>query len=93
VIRPVVAGTSSLGAAYAAGLAVGVWDGLDTLRAHWQRDAEWTPRMDAGTREREHRRWRKAVQRSLGWLDDEPAAGGAAATDAATANGAPGQPR
>jgi glycerol kinase len=93
VIRPVVAGTSSLGAAYAAGLAVGVWDGLDTLRAHWQRDAEWTPRMDAGTREREHRRWRKAVQRSLGWLDDdEPAAGGAAVTDAATANGAPGQP-
>jgi glycerol kinase len=71
VIRPVVAETTSLGAAYAAGLATGVWDGLDTLRAHWERDAEWTPRMDERTREGEYGRWRKAVQRSLGWLDEE----------------------
>jgi glycerol kinase len=71
VIRPQVAETTSLGAAYAAGLATGVWDGLDTLRAQWRRDAEWTPRMDEITREREYRRWRKAVERSFGWLDDD----------------------
>ena len=47
VIRPVISETTCLGAAYAAGLATGVWQDLDELRTHWKRDAEWTPRMDA----------------------------------------------
>ncbi|WP_282205149.1 glycerol kinase GlpK [Kitasatospora fiedleri] len=73
VERPYVAETTALGAAYAAGLAVGFWDGLDTLRANWHRAAEWTPRMAADTREREHRNWLKAVERTMGWIDqDEP---------------------
>ncbi|WP_410535157.1 glycerol kinase GlpK [Streptomyces sp. KL2] len=70
VIRPVISETTCLGAAYAAGLATGVWSDLEELRAHWKKDAEWTPRMDAELREREHRNWRKAVERSLGWEED-----------------------
>ncbi|WP_424892591.1 glycerol kinase GlpK [Streptomyces sp. XH2] len=68
VIRPVVAETTSLGAAYAAGLATGVWRDPDELRAHWRRDAEWTPRRAPEEREAEYRVWRKAVERSFGWL-------------------------
>ncbi|MGW7354189.1 glycerol kinase GlpK [Streptomyces sp. NPDC054784] len=70
VTRPVVAETTCLGAAYAAGLATGVWSDLDELRAHWKRDAEWTPRMDAGEREREYANWRRAVERSFGWQEE-----------------------
>ncbi|MEV7121566.1 glycerol kinase GlpK [Kitasatospora griseola] len=71
VERPYVAETTALGAAYAAGLAVGFWDGLDTLRANWHRAAEWTPRMDDATREREHRNWLKAVERTMGWIEQD----------------------
>ncbi|WP_405734629.1 glycerol kinase GlpK [Streptomyces sp. NBC_01537] len=71
VVRPKVAETTCLGAAYAAGLATGVWDGLDTLKAHWRKDAEWTPQMEEGAREREYRRWKKAVERSFGWHEEE----------------------
>ncbi|MEE4595527.1 glycerol kinase GlpK [Streptomyces sp. DSM 41524] len=67
VIRPVVAETTCLGAAYAAGLATGAWQDLDELRAHWQRDAEWTPRMTEEERTREYGNWRMAVERSFGW--------------------------
>ncbi|KJY41950.1 glycerol kinase [Streptomyces sp. NRRL B-1568] len=70
VIRPVVSETTCLGAAYAAGLATGVWDGPDELRTHWRRDAEWTPSMPAEVREREYRNWRKAVERTFGWLEE-----------------------
>ncbi|MGP3981831.1 glycerol kinase GlpK [Streptomyces sp. KR80] len=70
VIRPVVSETTCLGAAYAAGLATGVWQDLDELRAHWKRDQEWTPQMDAQARDREYRNWRKAVECSFGWLDE-----------------------
>ncbi|MBB5935313.1 glycerol kinase GlpK [Streptomyces zagrosensis] len=76
VIRPVVAETTCLGAAYAAGLATGVWQDLDELRAHWKRDSEWTPRMPVEEREREYANWHKAVERSLGWTDDRVATGG-----------------
>ena len=69
VVRPKVIETTALGAAYAAGLAVGFWNGLDHLRANWQQDKVWTPRMDAGTRSRLRAGWRKAVERSLGWAD------------------------
>ncbi|MGW7199798.1 glycerol kinase GlpK [Streptomyces chryseus] len=70
VIRPKVSETTCLGAAYAAGLATGVWSDLDELKSHWRRDVEWTPRMEAPERDREYRNWRKAVERSFGW-DEE----------------------
>ena len=71
VERPYVAETTALGAAYAAGLAVGFWPDLDTLRANWHRAAEWTPRMDDATREREYKKWLKAVERTMGWVEEE----------------------
>ncbi|MFW6695427.1 glycerol kinase GlpK [Streptomyces sp. MAR4 CNX-425] len=71
VVRPLVAETTCLGAAYAAGLAVGFWPDTDALRANWRRAAEWTPRMDEATREREYNDWLKAVQRTMGWIEDK----------------------
>ncbi|MGV9255157.1 glycerol kinase GlpK [Streptomyces sp. NPDC003697] len=71
VIRPKVSETTCLGAAYAAGLATGVWDDLDELKSHWKQDAEWTPSMDPSVRDRQYRKWHKAVERSFGWLDDD----------------------
>ena len=71
VIRPTVAETTSLGAAYAAGLAVGFWGEIEDLRANWGKDHEWTPRMDAGRRDREYRMWKKAVTRTFDWVESE----------------------
>ena len=69
VIRPKVAETTSLGAAYAAGLAVGFWSGQDALRANWQIDREWLPQIDAATRAAGFAGWRKAVTRTFDWAD------------------------
>ncbi|GGK01601.1 glycerol kinase [Pilimelia anulata] len=69
VLRPSVAETTCLGAAYAAGLAVGFWPDLDALRANWAEQRRWTPTMAAGVRDEGLRRWRKAVDRTLHWLD------------------------
>lgn len=69
VIRPKVTETTALGAAYAAGLAVGFWSGLDALRSNWAEDKTWTPRMDAARRQAGIAGWRKAVQRTLDWVD------------------------
>ncbi|MEO3923058.1 glycerol kinase GlpK [Micromonosporaceae bacterium B7E4] len=71
VVRPKVSETTCLGAAYAAGLAVGFWPDLATLRAQWRQDADWTPAMDPAHRDRELRNWRKAVARTLDWVEDE----------------------
>jgi glycerol kinase len=71
VIRPTVAETTSLGAAYAAGLAVGFWGEIEDLRANWAKDHEWTPRMDADRRDREYRMWKKAVTRTFDWVEAE----------------------
>ena len=71
VVRPMVAETTCLGAAYAAGLAVGFWPDIDALRANWRRAAEWLPQMDPAVRDREYANWRKAVQRTMGWLNEE----------------------
>ncbi|MFD7923706.1 glycerol kinase GlpK [Streptomyces sp. NPDC059740] len=71
VVRPMVSETTCLGAAYAAGLAVGFWPDTDALRRNWRRAAEWTPQMDTATRDREYKNWLKAVQRTMGWLEDE----------------------
>lgn len=68
VIRPKVAETTALGAAYAAGLAVGFWKDFDELRANWGRDREWTPRMDAGQRTTLYSNWKKAVTRTFDWM-------------------------
>jgi glycerol kinase len=70
VVRPKVTETTALGAAYAAGLAVGFWESREELAERWAEDRRWEPRMDAETREREYARWRKAVQRTLDWVDD-----------------------
>jgi glycerol kinase len=69
VIRPKVAETTALGAAYAAGLAVGFWDSYDDLRKNWGKDKEWTPRMDASEIEREYAQWKKAVTRTFDWVE------------------------
>jgi glycerol kinase len=69
VIRPKVTETTALGAAYAAGLAVGFWSDQDELRERWAEDKRWEPQMDEDTREKEYARWKKAVQRSLDWVE------------------------
>jgi glycerol kinase len=69
VVRPKVAETTALGAAYAAGLAVGYWDGLDDLRANWAEDKRWEPQMDSDERERTYRNWKKAVTKTFDWVD------------------------
>jgi glycerol kinase len=69
VIRPTVAETTSLGAAYAAGLAVGFWSEVEDLRANWGKDKEWQPQMDAAEREKEYGFWKKAVTRTFDWVE------------------------
>ncbi|MCD2442122.1 glycerol kinase GlpK [Agromyces sp. SYSU K20354] len=71
VVRPVVAETTALGAAYAAGLAVGFWSDLDDLRKNWQEDQRWVPQMDADERARQIRLWKKAVTKTFDWVDDD----------------------
>jgi glycerol kinase len=68
VVRPVVSETTALGAAYAAGLATGVWPDLDSLRAKWQAERLWEPRWSADQREQAYARWRQAVTRSYDWV-------------------------
>ncbi len=68
VIRPQVTETTCLGAAYAAGLAVGYWPDVDTLRANWSAESTWTPAMSVPEREAGYGRWRKAVARTLDWV-------------------------
>jgi len=68
VIRPKFTETTALGAAYAAGLAVGFWSGLDELRKNWSIDKTWSPRMRSDERENTYRNWKKAVERTLNWI-------------------------
>ena len=70
IVRPQVAETTSLGAAYVAGLAVGYWGSLDELRANWHEDARWSPTMSREDADRLLRTWHKAVTRTYGWIDD-----------------------
>lgn len=69
IVRPEVIETTCLGAAYAAGLAAGVWSGLDELRDQWREQASWQPRMAPATRHRLFHGWQKAVQRSFDWVE------------------------
>jgi glycerol kinase len=68
VIRPVVAETTALGAAYAAGLAVGFWREIEDLRANWAIDKQWEPHMDPAQRDHEYAQWKKAVTRTFDWV-------------------------
>ena len=74
VSRPQVAETTALGAAYAAGLAVGFWRDTDELRANWAESKRWEPGWPAEQRDRGYRQWKKAVERTVGWVDvdEEP---------------------
>ncbi|HKS98092.1 MAG TPA: glycerol kinase GlpK [Rugosimonospora sp.] len=69
VSKPVVAETTALGAAYAAGLAVEFWKSTDELRANWNEDRRWEPTWSAAQRDEGYRHWRKAVQRTLDWIE------------------------
>jgi glycerol kinase len=69
VVRPTIAETTCLGAAYAAGLAVGFWPDIEALRENWRVDREWRPAMAGDDRETGYRFWRKAVDRTMSWTD------------------------
>jgi glycerol kinase len=69
VIRPSVTETTALGAAYAAGLAVGFWADQDELRERWSEDKRWEPEMDEDDRERQFGQWKKAVERTFDWVE------------------------
>ncbi len=73
VIRPVVAETTALGAAYAAGIAVGYWNGEQDVIDNWAEAKRWEPKMDEGERDRLYRQWKKAVTRTFDWVDDDTA--------------------
>ena len=67
IVRPVVDESTALGAAYAAGLAVGYWDSPEDLREHWQADRSFSPDMDAADADRLYDRWTEAVERAREW--------------------------
>ncbi|TCC07688.1 glycerol kinase GlpK [Kribbella soli] len=71
VVRPMVTETVSLGAAYAAGLAVGYWPDLEGLRSNWHRAGQWMPHMDPARRATEYANWQAAVQRTFNWIRPE----------------------
>ncbi|MEU6563202.1 glycerol kinase GlpK [Nocardia nova] len=69
VVRPVITETTALGAAYAAGLAVGFWSGTDEIRANWSEDKVWRPAMPEAERVHRYGEWNKAVERTYGWAE------------------------
>lgn len=71
VVAPKVAETTALGAAYAAGIAVGYWEGEADVIANWVEGKRWTPQMDKEEVERTYRLWKKAVTRTFDWVDDD----------------------
>jgi glycerol kinase len=71
VIRPKVAETTALGAAYAAGIAVGFWQGEQDVIDNWAEDRRWTPDMDDAHRDKMYRNWKKAVTKTFDWVDED----------------------
>ena len=69
VVRPVVSETTALGAAYAAGLAVGFWRDVEEMRLNWQADKQWEPRWSSDRREAGYIGWQKAIERTFNWID------------------------
>ncbi len=70
VVIPVIKETTSLGAAFAAGLAVGVWKDLDEVKALWNEEARFQPQMDEAERKKNWRGWKRAITKSMGWEED-----------------------
>src|SRR4051812_32629963 len=71
VIRPAVAETTALGAAYAAGLATGFWNEIEDLRENWVEDKRWEPKMESSQRDEYYKYWKRAVTRTFDWFDSE----------------------
>jgi glycerol kinase len=71
VVRPKVAETTALGAAYAAGIAVGFWNGEQDVIDNWAEDKRWTPSVEQDERERLYRNWKKAVTKTFDWVDSD----------------------
>ena len=71
VVRPQVAETTALGAAYAAGIAVGYWNGEQDVIDNWAEDKRWEPSMADDERDRQYRLWKKAVTKTFDWVDDD----------------------
>jgi glycerol kinase len=71
VVRPKVAETTALGAAYAAGIAVGFWNGEQDVIDNWAEDKRWEPQMESDERDRQYRLWKKAVTKTFDWVDDD----------------------
>jgi glycerol kinase len=71
VVRPRITETTALGAAYAAGLAAGYWASKDDIRANWAEDKRWIPAMEEDRRSQLYRNWKKAVTKTLNWVDDD----------------------
>jgi glycerol kinase len=71
VVRPVVAETTALGAAYAAGIAVGYWEGEQDVIDNWAEAKRWSPNVDETERDRLFRNWKKAVTRTFDWVDED----------------------
>ena len=71
VVKPKVAETTALGAAYAAGIAVGFWSGEEDVIRNWHEGARWKPEMDPDEVQRTYRLWKKAVSRTLDWVDED----------------------
>ena len=69
IIRPLIGETTALGAAYAAGLAVGFWDSQDEVKKQWQQSRSWSPTSTLEVREAGYKQWKKAVERTLNWAD------------------------
>jgi glycerol kinase len=69
VVRPAITETTALGAAYAAGLAVGFWETTDALRSNWQEEYRWSPVFTLEEREQLYRGWLRAVERTLNWVE------------------------
>lgn len=72
VVRPVITETTALGAAYAAGIAVGVWQDLADVQRYWREDCRWTTTMPVAQREQQYAYWKKAVTRTFHWIEDTP---------------------
>ena len=71
VVRPQVAETTALGAAYAAGIAVGFWGGEQDVIDNWAEDKRWSSTMESSERDRQYRLWKKAVSKTLDWVDED----------------------
>ncbi len=69
MVRPRITETTALGAAYAAGMAVGFWQNTDELLVNWQKDKEWLPNMPEETRSVQYAKWKKAVSRTFDWIE------------------------